>query len=125
MSRLRIEPTKSNPITRDAVAAYGDAVGDHNPVHFDPAFARAMGLADTVVHGPLTTAIIVDRLIAQFGADNILNLDVRLRGPVFPGDQLSMTPIDYGEQDRGVEVHNQRGERIATVTTILKGDADG
>lgn len=125
MSRLRIEPTKSNPITRDAVAAYGDAVGDHNPVHFDPAFAKAMGLADTVVHGPLTTAIIVDRLIAQFGADNILNLDVRLRGPVFPGDQLSMTPIDYGEQDRGVEVHNQRGERIATVTTILKGDADG
>ncbi|MBM3518267.1 MAG: acyl dehydratase [Alphaproteobacteria bacterium] len=125
MSRLRIEPTKSNPITRDEVAAYGDAVGDHNPVHFDPAFAKAMGLADTVVHGPLTTAIIVDRLIAQFGADNILNLDVRLRGPVFPGDQLSMTPIDYGEQDRGVEVHNQRGERIATVTTILKGDADG
>lgn len=125
MTRLRIEPAAADPITREAVAAYGDAVGDHNPVHFDPDFAKAMGLPDTVVHGPFTTAIIVDRLIAQFGADNILNLDVRLRGPVFPGDRLTLTPIDYGEQDRGVEVHNQRGERVATVTTILKGDADG
>jgi acyl dehydratase len=125
MTRLRIEPSGCGPITREAVAAYGDAVGDHNPVHFDPAFAKAMGMPDTVVHGPFTTAIILDRLIAQIGAHNILNLDVRLRGPVFPGDSLKFTPIDYGEFDHGVEVHNQRGERIATVTTILKGDADG
>jgi acyl dehydratase len=125
MTRLTIAPAIANPITRDAIAAYGDAVGDHNPVHFDVDFAKSTGLPDTVVHGPLTTAIVIDRLIAQFGADNILNLDVRLRGPVFPGDSLTLTPIDYGEQDRGVEVHNQRGERVATVTTILKGDADG
>ncbi|MEL7207814.1 MAG: MaoC family dehydratase [Actinomycetota bacterium] len=124
MSGFELVEATAAAIGRDAVAAYGDAVGDHNPVHFDPAFAAAAGLPDTVVHGPLTTAIIIDRLIAQVGVDNVLNIDVRLRGPVFPGDELTLTPIAYGEQDRGFDVTNQRGEQVATVITILTGDPD-
>lgn len=124
MSRIELQPASARPIEREHVASYGDAVGDHNPVHFDPEFAASAGLPDTVVHGPLTTAIIVDQVIAQVGAENLRNLDVRLRGPVFPGDVLTITPIEYGESDRGVDVHNQRGEQVATVILILEGDPD-
>lgn len=124
MTRIEVTAATTRSIERDHVAAFGDAVGDRNPVHFDPAFAASAGLPDTVVHGPLTTAIIIDQVIAQVGAANLRNLDVRLRGPVFPGDALTLAPIDYGELDRGVEVTNQRGEQVATVILILEGDPD-
>jgi acyl dehydratase len=124
MSRVELHPATARPIERDHVADYGDAVGDHNPVHFDLDFAKAAGLPDTVVHGPFSAAIVIDLIIAQVGAENLLNLDVRLRGPVFPGDELTITPVDFGEADRGVEVHNQSGQLIATAITIITGDPD-
>lgn len=124
MTRRALNPAEARPIERSDVANFGDAVGDHNPVHFDLEFAKAAGLPDTVVHGPLTAAIIVDQIVAQVGADNLLNLDVRMRGPVFPGDALVLTPIDYGPDDRGFEVHNRSGDLVATATTIIEGDPD-
>lgn len=119
MTHPPLQEATSAPITRDRVADYGDAVGDHNPVHFDVAFARAAGLPDTVVHGPFTATIVIDQLIAQLGADALLNLDLRLRGPVFPGDALTVRPAEYG-----VDVINQSGALVATGVTILSGDED-
>ncbi len=119
MSRPDLKAATAEPITRERIAAYGDAVGDHNPVHFDLAFAKAAGLPDTVVHGPFTAAIVVDLLVAQLGADALLNLDLRMRGPVFPGDVLTVTAAEFG-----VDVHNQSGVRVASGVTILFGDED-
>ena len=112
MSERVVEATTA-PISRQQVADFAAAVGDHNPVHFDVEFARAAGLPDTIVHGPLTTALVLDVLVDQLGADEILNLDVRLRGPVFPGDELTVVPVLFGEQDHGVEVRNQSGQVVA------------
>jgi hydroxyacyl-ACP dehydratase HTD2-like protein with hotdog domain len=72
-----------------------------------------------VVHGPFCATIVIDRLIAQLGPDSLLNLDLRLRGPVFPGDELTISAADYG-----VDVHNQSGALVATGVTILEGDED-
>jgi acyl dehydratase len=119
MSRPDIIPATAAPITRDRITNYGDAVGDHNPVHFDLAFAHAAGLPDTVVHGPFSATIVIDQLIAQLGPDALLNLDLRLRGPVFPGDELTISAADYG-----VDVHNQSGVHVASGVTILSGDED-
>lgn len=119
MTQPSLQSASDAPITRDRIADYGDAVGDHNPVHFDIDFAKAAGLPDTVVHGPFTATIVIDQLIAQLGADALLNLDLRLRGPVFPGDTLSIRPADYG-----VDVHNQSGTLVATGVTIFTGDHD-
>ena len=119
MTHPTVQETTSAPITRERIADYGDAVGDHNPVHFDVAFARAAGLPDTVVHGPFTATIVIDQLIAQLGPDALLNLDLRLRGPVFPGDALTVRAAEYG-----VDVINQSGALIATGVTILTGDED-
>ncbi len=119
MTRLPLQESSAAPITRERIADYGDAVGDHNPVHFDVAFAKAAGLPDTVVHGPFTATIVIDLLIAQLGADALLNLDLRLRGPVFPDDTLTIHPAEYG-----VDVYNQSGTVVATGVTILMGDSD-
>lgn len=123
-TQLTITEATAAPISRDAVGLFGDAVGDHNPVHFDLEFATAAGLPDTVVHGPLTAAIVLDLLVDQLGADAVLNLDLRLRGPVFPGDRLTITPHQFGVEDRGVEVHNQSGTLVATGLLVLAGDPD-
>ncbi len=122
MSLATIAEATVGPVSRESVALFGDAVGDHNPVHFDPEFAREAGLPDTVVHGPLTVALVIDRLVDQFGAEQVLNIDVRLRGPVFPGDILTIRHSDFGEMDRGVEVLRQNGERVATAVIVLAGD---
>ena len=114
-----LSETTTSPITRERIADYGDAVGDHNPVHFDVAFARAAGLPDTVVHGPFTATLVIDRIIAQLGPDALLNLDLRMRGPVFPGDSLTVRPAEYG-----VDVTNQAGVLVATGVTILAGGED-
>ncbi|WP_420443365.1 MaoC family dehydratase [Candidatus Poriferisodalis sp.] len=111
-------------ITREAMRSFVDGVGDANPVHTDPEFAAKAGLPDVVVQASHTTAIALDALVAQFGADAILNLDVRLRGPVFPGDDLTVSPVSFGEHDRGVEVRNQRGDVVATGIVILRGGPD-
>lgn len=100
-------------ITRDRVRDYGDAVGDHNPVHFDEEFAKATGLPTTVVHGPLTVTLILDALVAELGTSSLLNLDVRLRAPVFPGDVLTVRGAAYG-----VAVENDRGVLVATGVVI-------
>ena len=122
MSLATIAEATVGPVSRESVALFGDAVGDHNPVHFDPEFAREAGLPDTVVHGPLTVALVIDRLVDQFGAEQVLNIDVRLRGPVFPGDILTIRHSDFGEMDRGVDVLRQNGERVATAVIVLAGD---
>ena len=104
------------PITRDQVRHYAEAVGDFNPVHFDVDFAQAAGLPDTIVHGPLTVAKIADVLVAHVGADQLLNLDVRLRAPVFPDEQLTVEGTEYG-----VKVTKADGTVAATAVLITRG----
>lgn len=111
-----IVPRTLAPISRGQVQDYAEAVGDFNPIHFDAEFAAAAGLPDTVVHGPLTVAKIADVLVAQLGADALLNLDVRLRAPVFPGDELTVEAADYG-----VSVHKADGTLVATAVVITGG----
>ncbi|MEW6471043.1 MAG: MaoC family dehydratase [Actinomycetota bacterium] len=110
-------PTTLPPITREQVQHYAEAVGDFNAIHFDTDFARAAGLPDTVVHGPLTVAKIADVLAAQLGVDALLNLDVRLRAPVFPGEELAVEGTDYG-----VKVVKADGTVAATAVVIIRDD---
>ncbi len=111
------EPSVIKPITREQIARFASAVGDFNPVHFDVEFAKAAGLPNTVVHGPFTVALVLDAIVRQLGRDAIQNLDARLRAPVYPGDELTVVPTDYG-----VEVRNAAGTVVATAVLILEGE---
>ncbi len=124
MSELDLSPVTAPAVTPEAMRSFVDGVSDPNPVHTDPEFAATAGLPDVVVQASHTTALALDALIARFGADAILNLDVRLRGPIFPGDEVTVSPVSFGELDRGVELRNQRGDVVATGIVVMRGDPD-
>ena len=44
------------PISRTALALYGGASGDHNPMHIDIDYAKAAGQSDVFAHGMLVMA---------------------------------------------------------------------
>ena len=48
-----LPPLRMPPITRQTLAIYCGASGDHNPVHVDSDFAKASGLDDVIAHGML------------------------------------------------------------------------
>jgi acyl dehydratase len=102
--------TDVGPISRVQIARYAGAVGDFNPVHVDEVFAKEAGLPSVIAHGPLTLSLVVDALVAQYGADRLRDFDARLRTPVFPGDVLTVTP-----SEDGVTVTNAGGDVVATV----------
>ena len=65
--------------------------GDLNPVHIDPAFARAAGQARPFLHGLCTfghLALALDRLVGP--ERRLTSLAGRFTSPVFPGDPLTL-----------------------------------
>jgi acyl dehydratase len=93
---MNFEPTSAQPINRSQIARYACVVGDFNPMHVDEDFARSTGMPSVIAHGPLSAALVLDRLVAQVGVERIRGVDVRLRAPVFPGDSLEIRPTDDG-----------------------------
>ncbi|MFF7655110.1 MaoC/PaaZ C-terminal domain-containing protein [Streptomyces sp. NPDC007983] len=65
--------------------------GDTNPVHADPATARAAGFERPILHGLCTFGVAVHTLLAgALGWDEsrLRRLRVRFTAPVFPGETL-------------------------------------
>ncbi|MCH7230634.1 MaoC family dehydratase N-terminal domain-containing protein [Glycomyces sp. L485] len=50
--------TAAFPVSREHLAAYADASGDHNPIHLDEAAAKAAGLPDVIAHGMFTMGLV-------------------------------------------------------------------
>jgi acyl dehydratase len=121
-------PTLVKHVTQEQINAYADASGDHNPIHLDPAKARAVGLSGTIAHGMLSMAFVgqtlTDWLTAQQGSHGwVARLRVRFQAMAYPGDTLhchgalGAKTVD-GRQRIDLWIENQRGERLTT------GDAD-
>ncbi|HLY30285.1 MAG TPA: MaoC family dehydratase N-terminal domain-containing protein [Ktedonobacterales bacterium] len=120
-------PAVVKRITQQQINAYADASGDHNPIHIDPAAARAVGLDGTIAHGMLSMAflgqVVTDWLTAQPTPGGWLaRLRVRFQAMARPGDTLSCQGV-LGERKDGRQrldlwIDNQQGERLTT------GDAD-
>ena len=65
--------------------------GDWNPLHADPAFARAVGFERPILHGLCTMGYAVRHVIASFADHDprrVRRLSVRMSRPVYPGDTL-------------------------------------
>ena len=65
--------------------------GDWNPLHADPAFARAMGFEQPILHGLCTMGYAVRHVVAACADHDprrIRALSVRMARPVIPGDTL-------------------------------------
>ncbi|GHB83014.1 3-alpha,7-alpha,12-alpha-trihydroxy-5-beta-cholest-24-enoyl-CoA hydratase [Streptomyces umbrinus] len=88
--------------------------GDTNPLHSDPAYARAAGFPQPILHG-LCVYGIVGRLLLNEFADGdpaaFRSLRGRFSAPTYPGDDLVVSVSSRGPEHPFV-VDNQRGERI-------------
>lgn len=92
------EPAAPIQVTRTQMARYAAAVQDFNPVHFDDDFAAAAGLPSVIVQGPFTVALLLDAVLA--GASDPATIEVRLKAPVFPGEELTAVRTGTGAELR-------------------------
>lgn len=75
--------------------------GDRNPLHADPAFARAAGFPAPILHGLCTYGIVLrevtDTLLGGDAA-RVGAFTARFAGVVFPGETITVSMWDEGEQ---------------------------
>jgi acyl dehydratase len=106
---------RSVTFTREQIAAYAEASGDHNPIHLDDAFARSVGLPGVIAHGMLQMSIAgVVAAEAAGGPSRLRRLYCRFAGMVVPGDTVKFTADASGPGRLALPALNQRGEAVLT-----------
>ena len=84
-----LPPLTVPPITRQTLAVYCGASGDHNPIHVDFDFAREAGLDDVIAHGMLIMAY-TGRMLTQWVPQTaIREFDTRFLAMTHVGDQIT------------------------------------
>lgn len=83
---------RSLTLTARHVATYAELTGDHNPIHFDEAFARATGRLDgLVVQGGLTTGLLHALVATDLPGPGtvFLSQNWKFPAPVYIGDTIT------------------------------------
>jgi acyl dehydratase len=86
----------------DQTFRYRDASGDQMPIHVDNDFAKSVGLPGIIAHGLCTMAMTsqaVVKTVADGDPSRVKRLAVRFSKNVFPGNDVTTTIYDAGEQD--------------------------
>lgn len=105
------------PLDIAAIGLYARASGDDNPVHLDPAAARAIGLSDQIAHGMLVMGRL-SRLALGWRADAVLEaLECRFTRPVPAGSALT--------GDGRVAKVDALADGHRVILRLLARDADG
>ncbi|WP_051386393.1 MaoC/PaaZ C-terminal domain-containing protein [Actinokineospora inagensis] len=68
-------------ITRADLVKYAGAALDFNPIHWNEAFARGVGLPDVIGHGMLTMAL-AGRVVTDWGMGALVDYTARFTRPV-------------------------------------------
>lgn len=110
-------PKLSQRLTQERIDAYAQASGDHNPIHLDPDFARAVGLPSTIAHGLLTMGVATAEIeIWAQGAAWTSRVSCRFSAPHPSGQVVSGKPrVIESEATRAaveLEAENEAGERV-------------
>lgn len=122
-------PPLRRSVTREAIVAYADAVGDHNPIHIDEAFARSTPFGGVIAHGMLVLAYISEAMTRAFGESWARSgrLRVRFKLPARPGDTLTITAEPRGasgkdgaRREYAIICANDRGETLVTGTASVE-----
>ena len=98
-------------ITREQIAAYAEASGDHNPIHLDDEFARSVGLPGVIAHGMLLMGLMASTLPEP---RKLRRIAVRFGGIVVPGDTVTFNAQPAGEGRLELRAANQKGEAVLT-----------
>ena len=101
--------------TKEQIAAYAEAGGDHNPIHLDDDFARSVGLPGVIAHGLLQMGLLgTVAAEAAGGPEHLRRLFVRFAGMVVPGDTVTFRAAPDGEGKLELSAVNQKGEAVLT-----------
>ena len=101
--------------TREQIAAYAEASGDHNPIHLDDDFARTVGLPGVIAHGMLQMGLMgTVASDAAGGPGKLRRLYCRFAGMVVPGDTVTFTAEPASPGTLNLRAVNQRGEPVLT-----------
>ena len=114
----RLPPLTAGPITRQMLAIYCGASGDHNPIHVDIDFARQSGLDDVIAHGMFVMATSGRLLTGWIPQPAVRSFNARFLAPTRVGDEITVTGtveeklIEDGEQRVRIQVEacDQTGE---------------
>jgi acyl dehydratase len=83
-------PALTESFSRQRIAAYADAGGDHNPIHVDDDVARAVGLPGVIAHGLLTMSCLARAVTSQLERpEQMRSLSTRFAGMVFPDTEVT------------------------------------
>ncbi|CAG2144828.1 MaoC/PaaZ C-terminal domain-containing protein [Cupriavidus numazuensis] len=94
---LRPTPEDQAPHFTDTQAIRPEAallyrlMGDFNPLHADPAVAKAAGFERPILHGLASYGLVAHALVrqcAEHDPSRLRALDIRFTAPVFPGETL-------------------------------------
>ncbi len=92
--------------------------GDTNPLHIDPAVARAAGFEAPILHGLATYGVVGRALLGAIAANDparLNRIDARFSSPVYPGETIV---TDIWDEGGGRFAFRARvAERDATVLT--------
>jgi acyl dehydratase len=108
--------------TKEQIAAYAEASGDHNPIHLDDDFARTVGLPGIIAHGMLQMGLMATVAAQAAGApDRLRRLYCRFAGMVVPGDTVTFTAQPAREGKLELRAVNQREEPVLTKSVAEYG----
>ena len=113
--------------SREAIAMFSAATEDPNPIHVDPAFAKACGFDQVIQQGPMTTAYFAQLLADQFGQDRLMSLELGFTAPVFPEEPLTLTSTITGVSDAiylELSAEKADGTQTAKGTAVVRQGAD-
>ncbi|MCB2079964.1 MAG: MaoC family dehydratase N-terminal domain-containing protein [Novosphingobium sp.] len=102
-------------VPNNQAALYRYAIKDTNPLHIDPAVARAVGFEQPLLHGLCTYGFAARAIMADWCGNNperIKSFDVRFAAPFFPGETLvtkswkdgSVISFECEAADRGATI---------------------
>jgi len=86
-------PSISKRMSQEIINKWADAVGDYNPLHVDPEYAKKTKFKSTIAHGPLVISYIaemMDRWLGDNWIDGGKLLDIKFHAPVKPGDEIKI-----------------------------------
>ena len=82
---------RSLRLTEEHVRTYAALTGDHNPLHFDPAFAAGTKFGRLVVQGGLTTGLLHALVATDLPGPGtvFLSQNWKFTAPVYIGDTIT------------------------------------
>jgi acyl dehydratase len=104
-------------VTREDLAAYADASGDHNPIHLDDQIARSVGLPGVIAHGMYTMALAaryVEEWVGEPG--RVLSIGAKFTKPV-------VVPPEGADVEIAGSWEEQGGERVVSLTVTSGGES--